>query len=199
MAGSQVHSTTKVFGRGFMVEAFSADKGRGAEVIRRNAEISKVGWGTFIMPFNLSAKGRKPQYIMFKAVDTYCMQSWPLPLFCGLVSLTWSLASRICCFVVKVISLTNKTLMKERKTKKRRKKNFMHGLFMAFSVNEALWIGFSLGCTNLRKKYNTILKWLKVERKPCLTKSQGTKGLDVLKDPGWGGVVMGNHQRRPVS
>ena len=66
-----------------MVEAFSADKGRGAEVIRRNADTSKVGWGTLIMPYNLSTKGRTPQHITFKADDIHCMQSLPLPLFCA--------------------------------------------------------------------------------------------------------------------
>ena len=125
MAGSQVHSTTKVFGRGLMVEASSADKGRGAEVIRRNAEISKVGWGTFIMPFNLSAKGRNPQYIMFKAVDTYCMQSLPLPLFCGsrLTDLESCVGDLLLCGEGNIL---NKENSDERTENKKTKKEKLH-------------------------------------------------------------------------
>jgi hypothetical protein len=77
------------------------------------------------MPFNLSAKGRNPQYIMFKAVHTYCMQSSPLLPFCGsrLTDLESCVADLLLCGEGNII---NKENSDERMENKKTKKEKLH-------------------------------------------------------------------------
>jgi hypothetical protein len=77
------------------------------------------------MPFNLSAKERNSQYIMFKAVDTYFMQSSPLLPFCGsrLTDLESCVADLLLCGEGNII---NKENSDERTENKKTKKEKLH-------------------------------------------------------------------------